>query len=238
MLANPWDPPLLRQGWLTARRLSRSELLVELRARLRDAGWSSERIGSLLWHGGVHLAGHPFAEEALPSEVAAGTPVVAYAFAYEPARVPVSEQAILLDAFGVLAVNKPAWITGAGHAGESAPLARGDVARAAELQGAHCGSSPRPPDERRRAVCAQSRERRAPRPRARERASQKALSRAGVAPAAGAQLGGEWISCPGASSEEVPFRALRRPAKVAGRAAPVLSGSGRARARRWCWPSP
>jgi len=111
LLANPWDPPLLRQGWVTTRHLSRAELLVELRARLGDADWSRERIGSLLWNGGVHLAGRPFTEEALPSEVTAGTPIVAYAFAYEPAPVPVAEQAVLLDACGVVAVNKPAWIT-------------------------------------------------------------------------------------------------------------------------------
>ncbi|HME68506.1 MAG TPA: RNA pseudouridine synthase [Myxococcota bacterium] len=110
-LANPSDPPLLRQGWVTDRRLSRAELLDDLRLRLREAGWSSERIASLLWHGGVHLAGHPFGEEALPNEVAARTSVVAYAFAYEPAPVPLPEEAILWDASGVVAVNKPAWMT-------------------------------------------------------------------------------------------------------------------------------
>lgn len=110
-LANPFDPPLLRQGWVTDRRLSRAEFLCDLRARLGEAGWSHEQVASLLWHGGVHLAGRPFAEEALPDEVDARTLVAAYAFAYEPAPVPLPEGAILWDASGVVAVNKPAWIT-------------------------------------------------------------------------------------------------------------------------------
>ena len=109
--ANPWDPPVLRQGWVTDRRLSRAEWLDDLRVRLREAGWSSDRIASLLWHGGLHLAGRPFGEEALPNEVAARTSVVAYAFAYEPAPVPLPEEAILWDASGMVAVNKPAWMT-------------------------------------------------------------------------------------------------------------------------------
>jgi RluA family pseudouridine synthase len=109
--ANPWDPPVLRKGWVTERRLSRTEFLDDLRARLADAGFRSEQIASLLWHGGVQLAGRPFAEEALPNEVAPCTSVLAYAFAYEPAPVPVPQEAVLLDAEGVVAVNKPAWIT-------------------------------------------------------------------------------------------------------------------------------
>lgn|GEM_PF-281224 len=108
---NPWDPPVLRQGWVTNRRLSRAAFLGDLRARLHEAGFSSERIASLLWHGGLHLAGHPFDEEALPDEVEASTSVVAYAFAYEPAPVPLPEDAVLCDASGVVAVNKPAWMT-------------------------------------------------------------------------------------------------------------------------------
>jgi 23S rRNA-/tRNA-specific pseudouridylate synthase len=102
---------VLRQGWVTDRHLSRAAFLGDLRARLREAGWSSERIASLLWHGGVHLAGYPFGEEALPDEVEARTSVVAYAFAYEPAPVPLPEDAVLWDASGVVAVNKPAWTT-------------------------------------------------------------------------------------------------------------------------------
>jgi RluA family pseudouridine synthase len=109
--ANPWDPPVLRLGWVTERRLSRGAFLGDLRARLLAAGWSSERIASLLWHGGVHLAGHPCGEEALPDEVEARTSVVAYAFAYEPATVSLAEDAVLCDASGVVAVNKPAWMT-------------------------------------------------------------------------------------------------------------------------------
>jgi RluA family pseudouridine synthase len=109
--ANPWDPPVLRHGFLTDRPLSRAELLCDLRARLQDTGWSAERIESLLFHGGVHLGGRPYGEETLPDAVAPGTQVVAYAFAYEPAPVPFREGTILWDGLGVLAVNKPAWMT-------------------------------------------------------------------------------------------------------------------------------
>jgi 23S rRNA-/tRNA-specific pseudouridylate synthase len=110
-LANPWDPPVLRHGFLTDRPLSRAEFLHDLRARLEDVGWSAERIESLLWHGGVHLAGRPYDEQTLPGAVAPGTQVVAYAFAYEPAPVPLLESAILWDSLDILAVNKPAWMT-------------------------------------------------------------------------------------------------------------------------------
>lgn len=109
--ANPFDPPVLRQAWVTDRRFSRTEFLSNLRTRLGETGWGREQIASLLWHGGVHLAGRPFGEEALPHEVEACTSVVVYAFAFEPAPVPLPESAILLDASGVVAVNKPAWMT-------------------------------------------------------------------------------------------------------------------------------
>jgi RluA family pseudouridine synthase len=110
-LANPWDPPVLRHGFLTDRPLSRAELLHDLRARLPEVGWGAERVESLLWHGGVHLAGRPYDEETLPDTVAPGTKVVAYAFAYEPAPPPLLDSAILWDSLDVLAVNKPAWMT-------------------------------------------------------------------------------------------------------------------------------
>jgi 23S rRNA-/tRNA-specific pseudouridylate synthase len=110
-LANPWNPPVLRHGFVTDRALSRAELLRELRARLQDVGWSSERIASLLWHGGVHLAGHPFDTDTLPDALPARTSVMAYAFAFEPERVLLPQQAILWEASGVVAVNKPPWMT-------------------------------------------------------------------------------------------------------------------------------
>lgn len=110
-LANPWDPPVLRHGWVTDRRLSRAELLGDLRAQLGAVGWSGTQIASLLWHGGLHLAGRPFGEEVLPDEVLAHTRVVAYAFATEPVPVELPEDAILWNGSGIVAVNKPAWMT-------------------------------------------------------------------------------------------------------------------------------
>jgi RluA family pseudouridine synthase len=110
-LANPWDPPVLRQGWVTDRLLTRAAFLVDLRSRLLWAGWDGERIASLLWHGGVQLRGRPCCEETLPPEVEARTPVVAYAFAYEPEPVRLPLESVLWDAGDVVAVNKPAWMT-------------------------------------------------------------------------------------------------------------------------------
>jgi len=110
-LANPWDPPVLRRGWVTDRRCTREGFLRDLKARLGEAGFSDERIASVLWHGGVHLAGRPCGAATLPEEVAAHTAVVVYAFASEPAPLPLEEDALLLDSSGVVAVNKPAWTT-------------------------------------------------------------------------------------------------------------------------------
>jgi len=108
--AERFDPPCLRATWHAEATQPRDAFLRDARARLGDAGWSGAQVERLLRHGGLHLDGRPCGEGTLPGTIGAGTRVVAYGFVREPEPVPIAASLVLLDAEGVVAVNKPAWI--------------------------------------------------------------------------------------------------------------------------------
>ncbi len=109
--ASPYDPPVLRHAWVTDAAQDRAAFLCDVRSRLADAGLATDRIESALWHGGVHVGGRPYLEGALPPVVPERSSVTVYAFEREPAPAPWKDDAVLLDAHGVVAVDKPAWMT-------------------------------------------------------------------------------------------------------------------------------
>lgn len=109
--ASPYDPPVLRHTWVTGAAQDRAAFLIDLRARLAHAGLAADRIESALWHGGVHVGGRPYLEGALPASVPERSAVTVYAFEVEPTPAPLRDDAVLLDAHGVVAIDKPAWMT-------------------------------------------------------------------------------------------------------------------------------
>lgn len=108
-----FDPPLRRQDWRVARRLSLAAFLADARARWQDGPASFER---LLWHGGLHLNGRPLLVEGASASLAAGAVVeadsfvTAWGFRREPEVVPVGAERVLFEAGDVIAVDKPAWL--------------------------------------------------------------------------------------------------------------------------------
>jgi 23S rRNA pseudouridine1911/1915/1917 synthase len=101
------DPPLTVRRFTLAETVGFEGFLDVLRERLAGSGASAERA---LWHGGVHVNGHPLEGEAPPREVSGGSWVVVYAFQREPEPVPFEPSRILHDAEGLVAVDKPPWL--------------------------------------------------------------------------------------------------------------------------------
>jgi 23S rRNA pseudouridine1911/1915/1917 synthase len=101
------DPPLVVRRFSTERALRLDALLGEVARRLEGTPASAERS---LWHGGLHVNGHPLDPERPPAEIAAGSWVVAYAFEREPEPVPFEPARVLFDGDGIVAVDKPAWL--------------------------------------------------------------------------------------------------------------------------------
>jgi 23S rRNA pseudouridine955/2504/2580 synthase len=83
------------------------EFVSELRAR---AQLDDEALARVLRHGGIWLDRHPVAPNAPPREIHDGAHAAVYAFEWEPEPMPLSEDCVLLDQDGVVAVNKPAWL--------------------------------------------------------------------------------------------------------------------------------
>jgi 23S rRNA pseudouridine1911/1915/1917 synthase len=101
------DPPLTVRRFTLGGAVRFEVFLAALRERLAGSGASAERA---LWHGGVHVNGHPLDGDAPPAEVPAGAWVVVYAFEREPEPVPLVSSRILHDADGLVAVDKPPWL--------------------------------------------------------------------------------------------------------------------------------
>jgi 23S rRNA pseudouridine1911/1915/1917 synthase len=108
--AERFDPPCLRATWTTSVALTGPAFLRALESRLSDAGWSAAHVERMLRHGGLHVGGRPCTGDALPSDVAAGTVVVAWSFTDEPEAVALDPGHVLVDAEGVVAAAKPAWM--------------------------------------------------------------------------------------------------------------------------------
>ncbi len=62
-----------------------------------------------LWHGGLHLDRRPVDPERPPERIPAGTRAEAWGFAREP-ECPELPDAPLWEGFGLIAVDKPAWL--------------------------------------------------------------------------------------------------------------------------------
>jgi RluA family pseudouridine synthase len=115
--AQRFDPPLRRQSWRVARRLTRDAFLADARQRWEGGAGGFERA---LWHGGLHLNGRPQAPpdaadhagapEALPEFIEPGSRVTVWGFQREPEPVSFTPDRLLLDRHGLIAVDKPAWL--------------------------------------------------------------------------------------------------------------------------------
>ena len=105
--AERFDPPLLRRRAV----LPGGGTLDEALARLCDAVVDRDRIEVALRTGGVHLNGHPLDPTALPGRVPPESWLVAWCFVRPPEPVPFDAARILVDADGVVAVDKPPWLT-------------------------------------------------------------------------------------------------------------------------------
>ena len=105
--AERFDPPLVVRRFVAAGERTLEELLAEASRQLEGTRASAERT---LWHGGLHVNGHPLDAEAPPARIAGGSWVVVYAFKREPEPWSDRPFCVLHDADGVVAVDKPPWL--------------------------------------------------------------------------------------------------------------------------------
>ena len=105
--AERYDPPLSVRRFVVEREVTLAELLGEAAARLAGTEGSAERA---LWHGGLHVNGHPLDADAPPRSVPAGSWVAVYAFTHEPEPVAFDPARVLHDGDGLVAVDKPPWL--------------------------------------------------------------------------------------------------------------------------------
>jgi len=105
--AQRFDPPVRPVRWIAPADVAWDAFVREVgaRAQLDDAG-----LARVLHHGGIWLDARPVPLDAPPAGVAAGVHVAVYALAFEPERVALPDDAILHDAAGVVAADKPAWL--------------------------------------------------------------------------------------------------------------------------------
>jgi 23S rRNA pseudouridine1911/1915/1917 synthase len=106
--AERFDPPVWKARWVPERALSWDAFVVDARERLGERARELERV---LWHGGLHVRGVPIDPGRPPREVPAGGWVALYGFVREPEPVAFDPARILLDAGGLVAVDKPAWLS-------------------------------------------------------------------------------------------------------------------------------
>ena len=107
-LAREHDPPAERFDWVVETACTGAEILPET---VRRAGWDEEAAERLVRHAGLHLDGHRLLPERPPRLVPAGTRVAAYSLTAEPRPLELSDEALLLDRDGLVAVAKPPWFT-------------------------------------------------------------------------------------------------------------------------------
>jgi RluA family pseudouridine synthase len=105
--ARRFDPPVRSTRWLAPLRVGWDAFVSEVGER---AGLDAAGLARVLHHGGIWLDARPVPLGHPPREVGEGTHVAVYALAYEPEPVPLPDDAVLLDASGVVAANKPAWL--------------------------------------------------------------------------------------------------------------------------------
>jgi RluA family pseudouridine synthase len=105
--ARRFDPPVRATRWVTLAKRPWPDFVAELQVRAQLEEASLERV---LRHGGIWLDRHPVAPDAPPRDVRESAHAAVYAFDWEPEPVPFSDERILLDRDGVIAVDKPAWL--------------------------------------------------------------------------------------------------------------------------------
>jgi 23S rRNA pseudouridine1911/1915/1917 synthase len=106
--AERFDPPVWKARWLVERALAWPDFLDDARARI---GARAAQLARALWHGGLHVSGGPVDPDGPPAHVAAGAWIAVYGFVREPEPVAFDTARILLDADGVVAVDKPPWLS-------------------------------------------------------------------------------------------------------------------------------
>jgi 23S rRNA pseudouridine1911/1915/1917 synthase len=105
--AERFDPPLAVRRFVVEREVTLAELVEEAATRLAGTPASADRA---LWHGGIHVNGHPLDVDAPPRSVPGGARVAVYAFEREPEPVAFDAARILHDGDGLVAVDKPPWL--------------------------------------------------------------------------------------------------------------------------------
>jgi 23S rRNA pseudouridine1911/1915/1917 synthase len=105
--AERFDPPLVVRRFVVQAELSLAELLAQVAIRLEGTAASA---ASALWHGGLHVNGHPLDGDAPPRTVPGGAWVAVYAFEREPEPVALDPSGVLHDGDGLVAVDKPPWL--------------------------------------------------------------------------------------------------------------------------------
>jgi 23S rRNA pseudouridine1911/1915/1917 synthase len=106
--AERFDPAVWKARWVPERELAWRELLGDARLRLGARARDLERA---LWHGGLHVSGVPLDPEHPPERVTAGGWVAIYGFVREPEPVVLDPARIFHDADGLVAVDKPPWLS-------------------------------------------------------------------------------------------------------------------------------
>lgn len=106
--AERFDPAVWKARWVPERELGWDGFLADARARLGARAHELERV---LWHGGLHVSGTPIDPERPPARIAAGGWVALYGFVREPEPVALDPARILFDADGLVAVDKPPWLS-------------------------------------------------------------------------------------------------------------------------------
>jgi 23S rRNA-/tRNA-specific pseudouridylate synthase len=106
--AERFDPAVWKARWVPERELAWDAFLCDARERLGPRAAGLERA---LWHGGLHISGRPIDPGAPPAHVPAGGWVAIYGFVREPELVSFDPARVLLDEGGLVAVDKPPWLS-------------------------------------------------------------------------------------------------------------------------------
>jgi 23S rRNA-/tRNA-specific pseudouridylate synthase len=106
--AERFDPPVWKARWVPERALAWRDFLADARERLGSRAADLERA---LWHGGLHVSGTPIDPERPPAEIAAEGWVAIYGFTREPEPVTLDPARVFHDADGLVAVDKPPWLS-------------------------------------------------------------------------------------------------------------------------------
>ncbi|HEU4430447.1 MAG TPA: RluA family pseudouridine synthase [Myxococcota bacterium] len=106
--AERFDPPVWKARWAPERELAWRDFLTDARERL---GARASQLERALWHGGLHCSGVPIDPENPPARVPAGGWVAIYGFVREPEPLALDLRRILHDADGLVAVDKPPWLS-------------------------------------------------------------------------------------------------------------------------------